>query len=186
MALGCRGHALLRLQQTEAGLQDLRRARALLEPLLKVSDESKTVPLAADLWSSYLRTLLDIASCLEARRALAEAETVLREAMAAVRDVAERLDAKDKAQAVGIIMQRLKEIGGPQTEETPRPSRPPLSSSGLDALPRLLAGPHPTLTSASAALEERVDARRGRHLVATQNIPAGEYFDASLLLFVSK
>ncbi|KAE8736992.1 hypothetical protein FOCC_FOCC017552 [Frankliniella occidentalis] len=39
-------------------------------------------------------------------------------------------------------------------------------------MPRLLAGPHPTLTSASAALEERVDAKRGRHLVAAQNIPA--------------
>lgn len=53
-----------------------------------------------------------------------------------------------------------------------------LVSSGLEALealPGLFAGAHPSLRAASAALEERADGQRGRHLLATRHVPAGGY-----------
>ena len=49
-----------------------------------------------------------------------------------------------------------------------------LAASGLDELPKLLDGAHPSLPHAAAALELRLDKERGRHLVASKHIPAGQ------------
>ncbi|KAJ1530740.1 hypothetical protein ONE63_005595 [Megalurothrips usitatus] len=167
-----RAHALVRLQEAEAGLQDLRAVRAELEARL-AAPQGRGRAEATNTLRQYTKTLLAIASCLELQGDLVQAEATLREAMAAVRDHGECVEAADKAEVVSTVVRRLQESGRGRGGVAQARPTPPLVSSGLAAMPKLLAGAHPSMPAASAALEARSDERRGRHLVAAQDIPAG-------------